>query len=91
MDYWMYYLLLINAIGFLLMLIDKRRAVKNRWRIPEKTLLTVALLGGSFGGLLAMKLFRHKTKKPLFAIGFPIIFALWAVGAIFLLFYARIV
>ena len=91
MEYISLYLLLINALCFLLMLIDKVRAVKNRWRIPEKTLLTFALLGGSFGGLLAMKLFHHKTKKPLFAIGFPVIFAFWAVAAIFLLFYARIV
>lgn len=70
------YLLIINALAFMLMLIDKRKAVKNRWRIPEKTLLGAALLGGSFGCLLAMHTVRHKTKHPQFSIGVPIIFVI---------------
>lgn len=71
----MAYLLIINALGFLFMLADKCKAKKNAWRIPEATLLTVAALGGSLGSLLGMRLFRHKTKKPRFAIGIPALLA----------------
>ena len=52
MKYLLCYLLIINAVGFLLMLADKRRARKKRWRIPEATLMTAALLGGSVGCLM---------------------------------------
>lgn len=85
------YLILINASALLLMLIDKRRAVKNLWRIPEKVLLLTALIGGSLGAIWGMKLARHKTQKPRFFIGLPLIFALQVIFAIFLLFFARIV
>ncbi len=85
------YLFLINALGFTLMLADKRRAIKNRWRIPEKTLLLIALFGGSFGVLLGMKLARHKTKKPVFSIGVPVILAVWIISLIFLIIFKRIV
>lgn len=91
MEFLYLYLFLINAAGFLLMLIDKRRAIKSRWRIPEKTLLLFALLGGSFGVLLGMKLARHKTKKPVFSIGVPIILAVWIISLFFLIFFKRIV
>lgn len=67
------YLLAINLIGILIMLIDKRKAVKGSWRIPEKTLLIVALLGGSIGTMAGMYWFRHKTKKLKFTLGFPTI------------------
>ena len=67
------YLLTINALGFWIMLDDKQRARKKRWRIPEATLLTVALLGGSAGCLLGMRLCRHKTRKPKFSVGLPVI------------------
>lgn len=67
------YLLLINAAGLLLMLIDKQKAKKRRWRIPEATLLTVAALGGSLGSLAGMYLFHHKTRKPKFSFGVPMI------------------
>jgi len=53
------------------MLSDKRRAIKNRWRISEAALLTAAALGGSVGCFLSMRLFRHKTKHPKFFIGVP--------------------
>ena len=66
------YLILINAAAFLLMLADKQRAKKNRWRIPERTLLTAAVLGGSFGAFCGMYLFRHKTRKPRFYITVPL-------------------
>lgn len=91
MEFFYLYLFLINAAGFLLMLIDKRRAIKNRWRIPEKTLLLFALLGGGFGVLLGMKLARHKTKKPVFSIGVPIILAVWIISLFFLIFFKRFV
>jgi uncharacterized membrane protein YsdA (DUF1294 family) len=55
------------------MLIDKRRAIKNKWRIPEKTLFLFALLGGSIGSIAAMRLFRHKTKQWYFVYGMPAI------------------
>lgn len=67
------YLLAINLIGILIMLIDKRKAINGSWRIPEKTLLIVALLGGSIGTIIGMYWFRHKTKKLRFTLGFPII------------------
>lgn len=74
MKYFLYYLLIINALAFLLMLIDKRKAQKNRWRIPEKTLFATALLGGSFGAMAGMHVFRHKTQHLSFLIGMPAIF-----------------
>ena len=78
------YLFLINALGLVLMLADKRKAQKNRWRIPEKTLLSVALLGGSIGTIAGMRLFRHKTKHPTFSIGLPVILAAQIIAFIFL-------
>lgn len=74
----LFYFLTINAIGFLLMLADKQRARKNLWRIPERTLLTAAVLGGSIGGLAGMYLFRHKTKHLKFTLGIPLILAIQA-------------
>ncbi len=70
------YLLIINAAGCLLMLLDKRRAIKNRWRIPEATLMGVAAVGGSLGVLLGMRLFRHKTRHPKFYLGVPALLVL---------------
>ncbi len=69
------YLLIINALGLLIMLADKEKAKKHLWRIPESTLLTVAVLGGSIGCYAGMRLFHHKTRKPKFYIGIPVIFA----------------
>lgn len=71
MDPFFIYLLIINAAGLLLMLMDKGKAVRKSWRIPECFLLMTALLGGSLGSLLGMYLFRHKTKKPAFALSLP--------------------
>jgi len=69
------YLLTVNAAAFLLMLADKRKAQKNRWRIPEATLMGVAAMGGSIGALLGMYTFRHKTRHPKFTLGIPLILA----------------
>ena len=73
MDILMIYLFIINAAGLLLMLIDKGKAVKKAWRIPEATLMTVAVIGGSLGTLIGMRLFRHKTKHPKFSVGIPLL------------------
>ena len=75
MDPLLVYLLLINALGFLLMLVDKYKAKKKLWRIPEATLFTVALVGGSLGCLLGMYTVRHKTKHLTFTMGMPAILA----------------
>ena len=70
------YLLIINAAGFLLMLVDKFKAKRNLWRIPEATLMGVAAMGGSVGALLGMYTFRHKTRHPKFTVGVPVILSL---------------
>ena len=67
----LYYLVLINAIGFLLMLIDKKKAQNRRRRISETALLTVAAVGGSIGSLAGMYIFRHKTRKKKFTVTIP--------------------
>lgn len=89
MKYLLIYLLIINALGFILMLIDKHKARKNKWRIPEATLMAVAALGGSVGSLLGMYLVRHKTKHLKFTLGIPAILVV-QIGiavAVYLLFY----
>ena len=67
------YLILVNIIGFALMGIDKARAKKQAWRIPEKTLFTISVIGGSIGSWAGMYLFHHKTKHWYFVIGIPLI------------------
>lgn len=84
MKYLYLYLIIMNALAFLFMLIDKAKAKKNRWRIPEKTLLGLCAIGGSLGGLLAMKIFRHKTLHPQFSIGIPVMLAVHVVLLILL-------
>lgn len=73
MKYFAIYLLIVNAAGFLLMLIDKRKAIRHRWRIPEKTLFLTAAIGGSIGSIMGMYTFRHKTKHLQFTLGMPAI------------------
>lgn len=80
-----WYLIGINVLTFLLYGIDKWRAQRDRWRIPEDTLIWLAIVGGSIGALLGMYLFRHKTKHRKFTIGIPVILALQLVLAYFLL------
>ena len=67
-----WYSLLINAWTFCIFAVDKDRAQRNQWRISEKLLLGSSLVGGAFGGIVAMQLFRHKTRKPYFAWGLPL-------------------
>ena len=79
------YLLLINAVAFLLMLADKRKAEKKLWRIPESTLLTSAAFGGSIGAIVGMYLFRHKTRHMKFCLGLPLILISQLAAVIFIL------
>ena len=67
------YLVIINIIGFLIMFIDKQKAKKGKWRIPEKTIFIVTVLGGGIGTVSGMYAFRHKTQKVNFVIGLPLI------------------
>lgn len=67
------YLFIMNAAGFLVMTVDKLFAKANAWRVPERTLLGVAAMGGSIGVWLAMYIVRHKTKHMKFVIGVPLI------------------
>ena len=68
-----YYLLGINAVTFIVYGIDKYKAKKARWRIPEATLLLLAVLGGSIGAWMGMKVWHHKTKHKRFKYGLPAI------------------
>lgn len=75
-NYIVLYLIIINLITFIFFWNDKRRSKKDAWRIPEKTLIGLCLMGGSIGGFLGMRFFHHKTKHFLFAWGIPIILIL---------------
>ena len=66
------YLLIVNAVAFIVMLVDKYKAKKNLWRIPQATLMTLAAIGGSSGALAGMYLVRHKTLHLKFTVGIPI-------------------
>ena len=82
----LYYLIFINLLAFLLMGLDKAKARRHRWRIPEKTLFLSAIIGGSIGAILGMQIFRHKTKHASFRIGMPcILIAQLALAAYMLL------
>ena len=69
------YLLIMNAAGFLVMTLDKLFARRGAWRVPERTLMGLAAIGGSIGVWAAMYTVRHKTRKPKFFIGVPLILA----------------
>ena len=81
------YLAVINLVGILVMATDKSRAIKGKWRIPEKSLFLVSLLGGSLGTWAGMYLFRHKTKHWYFVIGMPLILILQVALGIFLYYH----
>ena len=70
------YLLLINTITFIVYGLDKQRAKRGAWRISETTLLLLAVVGGSIGAFLGMRIFHHKTKHLKFMLGVPVIFVL---------------
>ena len=73
--------LIISLITFILYGVDKRRAVKDKWRIPERVLLSFSLLGGGIGGALGMRVFRHKTKHWYF-VAVNAIGLLWQIAAV---------
>lgn len=80
------YLIIINIIGFFIMWWDKRKAKWGKWRIPEKTLFIITALGGGIGTTAGMYVFRHKTQKLNFVIGFPFITILEIVAIIYWMF-----
>lgn len=79
-----YYLLVINAVAFIVYGIDKLKARKGRWRISEATLLLLALVGGSIGSWLGMKVWHHKTMHRKFQYGLPTILLLQLAIAVYL-------
>ena len=79
------YLILVNALSLLLMLIDKQKAKRGAWRIPEATLIGIAAMGGSIGAIAGMYLFRHKTRHPKFFVGLPLILIVQIGAIIFLM------
>lgn len=70
------YFIVMNLTGFAMMGIDKRKAVKKLWRIPESTLFIIAIIGGSIGSIIGMRVFHHKTRHWYFVYGMPLIFIL---------------
>lgn len=79
MRYLMYYLIIINIAAWLMYGLDKWKAKSGAWRIPERTLLLTAFLGGAAGALAGMLLFRHKTRKPKFIVGVSLMLAVHCV------------
>lgn len=72
------YLAIVNVVTFVAFCVDKRRAVRHEWRISEATLLGLSFAGGALGGLVAMHVAHHKTRKPKFYLGLPAMLALQA-------------
>ncbi len=68
-----FYLVVINLVAFLMFGVDKSRARKHQWRVAERSLFLVALVGGSLGAICGMFFFRHKTKNWYFRLGLPLI------------------
>ena len=81
----MYYLLAINALSFILFGLDKYKAKKGKWRISEATLLMIAVIGGSIGAWVGMRLWHHKTMHKKFKYGIPVIIILQVAIAVYLL------
>lgn len=84
------YLILVNILGFVFMGIDKYKAKKRAFRIPEATLFIIAVIGGSIGSILGMYLFRHKTRHWYFVYGMPAILVFQLILVFVLFFYAPI-
>lgn len=80
-----YYLLAVNVLTFIVFGVDKWKAQRGRWRVPEATLMGLAALGGSVGAWLAMQLFRHKTQKKKFRYGVPALFVLQVAAVVLFL------
>ena len=78
------YLVLVNAAALALMLADKQKAKQGVWRISERSLIGIALIGGSIGAIIGMYLFRHKTRHLKFSLGLPLILAVQIVFLLYL-------
>ncbi|MBV7273124.1 DUF1294 domain-containing protein [Clostridiaceae bacterium UIB06] len=70
----LYYILIINLYGILIMYCDKNKSIKKQWRVPEARIFLISFILGSLGVILGMYLFRHKTKHMKFTLGIPLIF-----------------
>ena len=81
-----YYVLILNFVAMLVYGIDKFKATKGKWRIPESILLLLAVLGGSIGAWLGMRVWRHKTQHKKFKYGIPVIFILQVALCFYLLY-----
>ena len=83
-QYSMYYLFAINIVSFFLYGIDKYKAKKNKWRISEATLLMIAVIGGSIGAWVGMRIWHHKTMHKKFKYGIPVIIIFQVALAVYL-------
>ncbi len=90
MNYFLIYLAAVSLFAVIITVFDKIRAMRGGWRVRESTLLIVSALGGSIAMLLTMLLIRHKTRKPKFMLGIPLIIILQIAAAVLVwrLFYA---
>lgn len=79
------YYIVLNLVGFAVMYIDKQKAKKGKWRIPENTIFIITVLGGGIGTIAGMYKFRHKTKKWTFTFGLPVLFVLNILALIYLI------
>ncbi len=86
MKYILYYLLVINILTFFFMYIDKRKAIKGRWRISERKLYFLTFVGGSVAMLVSMSLFRHKVSKNSFKI---VVYSIMILQAFMILYFIR--
>ena len=82
-----YYLIIINIITFLIYGLDKYKSVKHKYRISEKTLIVLSIIGGTLGAPLGMIVFHHKTKKIKFIISIPLILIIWIIVLIWVYIY----
>ena len=89
LKYILIYLAIANLVGFCMMGIDKLKAKRHAWRIPEAALFAAAIFGGSIGSIIGMYSFRHKTKHMSFVIGMPVILGLQIVGRFTLTVYTH--
>lgn len=87
MKYFLIYLAVINLVTLIVYGADKRKAKKGKWRVPEKTLFLLAIIGGSIGALAGMYLFHHKTKHWYFKWGIPAILLLQIAVAVYIIYF----
>lgn len=79
------YFLVLNIVGFIIMGVDKRRARKHAFRIPEASLFTIAIIGGSIGSIIGMYFYHHKTRHWRFVYGLPFILLIQILLLVFLI------